>query len=363
MILFEECSAMFNRLVSFKLLEGHRDSVKTVTFSPDGRFLASSGNDKTILVWDWQKNQKFSLQRRVDNPFDKVNKDINSLFDNNLSQMFKPSDPFQDLEKMFQKLDGIIQPSSEKRINSVAFSPSRMLIASGGDDKTVKLWSLSDQKEIASWTGHSDKVYSVAFHPKGEILASGSDDKNIKLWSVKTGEVISTLQGHKDKVLSVKFSSDGKILASGGGENDKTIVLWNIAEKRSMTLKGHSDWFGGVLSVDISAKNNFIASASKDKTIKIWQIQDGKEIFTLSEHTDHVNSVSISPNNPLLASGSDDKTLKLWDLKKREVMISIPHPGKVYSVNFSPDGRHIATGCEDKMVRIYSTSELQELGS
>jgi len=128
-------------------------------------------------------------------------------------------------------------------------------------------------------------------------------------------------------------------------------------------LAGHSDWFGGILSVDFGSNNKFLASGSKDKTIKIWDIKRGTEVKTLSEHSDHINSVSVSPNNQLLASGGDDKSLKLWDLKAGKAIISIPHPQKIYSVCFSPDGNYIATACQDKIVRVYGTSELQSLAS
>lgn len=185
----------------------------------------------------------------------------------------------------------------------------------------------------------------------------------MKIWSAKTGDILATLQGHSDKVLTVKFSQNGQLLASGGGENDKTVIIWNLGEKSSITLKGHSDWFGGILSVDFGSNNKFLASGSKDKTIKIWDIKAGTEVKTLSEHSDHINSVSVSPNNQLLASGSDDKSLKLWDLKAGKAIISIPHPQKIYSVCFSPDGNYIATACQDKIVRVYATSELQSLAS
>jgi WD40 repeat protein len=349
---------MFNKLVSLKLLEGHRKAVKTVAFSPDGKFLVSSGEDKTILVWDLKTNQKFSLRKGFDQPWARVNQEINSLFNNELESIFKPAKPFQDLENKFKEFGEIIQTSSDDKINSVDFSPSQKLVASGGDDKMVKLWSLNDRKELDSMSGHTEKVYSVAFHPNGEILASASKDKTVKLWSVQTGEILSTLQGHKDKVLCVTFSRDGKLLASAGGENDKTVILWNLGDRNSITLKGHSDWFGGIRFVEISANGKFVATASMDKTIKIWQVKDGKEVISLEEHTDHVNSISISPNNQFLCSGSSDKTLKVWDLTKRVMMNSIPHPDTIYSVSFSPNGNYIATGCKDSMIRIYSTAEL-----
>ena len=187
---------MFNPLVSFKSLEGHEGEVKCLTFSQDGKFLASGDNELTVIVWDWQKNQKFSLQGH---------------------------------EKAGWW---------DKGINSVAFSPCQGFLVSGGDDQTLRIWSLETKELISTLTGHQDKVTAVAVHPDGEIIASGSEDKTVKIWSVKTGEILATLQGHSDKVLTVKFSQNGQLLASGGGENDKTVIIWNLGEKSSITLKG-----------------------------------------------------------------------------------------------------------------------------
>lgn len=331
---------MFNPLVSFKSLEGHEGEVKCLTFSQDGKLLASAGDDGNILIWEWRKNQKFSLTKKIDKVFED---DINKMFgdlEEGISNIFgnKGGIAIPKINDMFSKspqvkvleIDDIFPRHRHKRINSVAFSPCQGFLVSGGDDQTLRIWSLETKKLISTLTGHQDKVTAVAVHPDGEIIASGSEDKTVKIWSVKTGETRFTLQGHGDKVLTVKFSQNGQLLASGGGENDKTVIIWNLGEKSSITLKGHSDWFGGILSVDFGSNNKFLASGSKDKTIKIWDIKRGTEVKTLSEHSDHINSVTVSPNNQLLASGGDDKSLKLWDLKAGKAIISSPSPENIF---------------------------------
>jgi serine/threonine protein kinase len=122
-------------------------------------------------------------------------------------------------------------------VNALAISPDDYTLASGSDDKNIKLWDLNTQKVLATLSGHSQAVKSVAFSPDGKILATASDDKTIKLWQVETLKQICTLVGHSHAVKSVAFSPDGQILASGSW--DKTIKLWDVNTGREIyTIAG-----------------------------------------------------------------------------------------------------------------------------
>ena len=190
---------------------------------------------------------------------------------------------------------------------SIAFSPDSNTLASGSY-KTIKLWNLRTNQEIATLTGHSHFVTSVAFSPDGNTLASGSGDKTIKLWNLRRNQVIATLTGHSSPVYSVAFSPDGNTLASGSGDN--TIKLWNLKTNQKIaTLTGHSDT---VNSVAFSPDGNTLASGSFDNTIGIWNLRRNQEIATLTEDSFYVNSVAFSPDGNTLASGSRDNTIKLW---------------------------------------------------
>ncbi|MEM4723487.1 MAG: serine/threonine-protein kinase [Candidatus Hadarchaeum sp.] len=196
-------------------------------------------------------------------------------------------------------------------VRSVTFSPDGKILASGSDDKTIKLWRVSDGSLIRTIEGHTDWVRSVTFSPDGQILASGSKDTTIKLWRVSDGSLIRTIEGHTDWVRSVTFSPDGKILASGS--DDKTIKLWRVSDGSLIrTLTGHTD---KVTSVTFSPDGKILASGSYDKTIKLWRVSDGSPIRTLTGHTRCVNSVTFSPNGQTLASGSIDGTIKLWRVR------------------------------------------------
>jgi WD40 repeat protein len=158
-------------------------------------------------------------------------------------------------------------------------------------------------------TGYTSDVWSVAFSPDGRLLASGSNDKTIKLWEVASGSLVRTLSGHTDWVRSVAFSPDGRLLASGS--YDDTIKLWEVASGREVrTLTGHTGW---VWSMAFSPDGRLLASGSNDKTIKLWDVASGREVRTLTGHTNWVNSVAFSPDGRLLASGSY-KEIRLWDI-------------------------------------------------
>lgn len=151
-------------------------------------------------------------------------------------------------------------------INTIALSHNDQILASGEDDKNVKLWNLNNQQLIANFTPHTQAITSVIVNHNDTILATASDDKTIILWDVQTLTKIHTLSGHSHTIKSLAFHPDGQILAS----------------------------------------------ASWDKTIKIGQIKTNKEIASLTGHTDSISSVAISSDGLLVASDSKDKTIKLW---------------------------------------------------
>jgi WD40 repeat protein len=233
-----------------------------------------------------------------------------------------------------------------------AFNNDGTLLASGGDDGTIRIWNTSTGTLIITLLGHPSNVRSVAFSPDGTKLASGSSDNTIKLWNVNTGTVINTLSGHTDIVTSVTFSPDGTKLASGS--YDKTIKLWNVSTGTLInTLSGYTNY---VCSVAFSPDGTKLASGSGDNTIKIWNVSNGSLVTTLTGHTYMVNSVSFSPDGLKLASVSDDSTIKIWNTTTWNLIKTLSgHTSYVQSVSFSSDGTKLASGDGNAIIKFWNT--------
>ena len=192
-------------------------------------------------------------------------------------------------------------------VNAVAFSPDGSLLASGGDDNTVRLWNPATGAPLHTLTGHNGDVNAVAFSPDGSLLASGGDDNTVRLWNPATGAHLHTLTGHSGDVNAVAFSPDGSLLASGGDDN--TVRLWNPATGVHFhTLTGHS---GDVNAVAFSPDGSLLASGSGDDTVRLWNPATGAHLHTLTGHSGDVNAVAFSPDGKTLASGGSDGRILL----------------------------------------------------
>ncbi|KAG8720833.1 hypothetical protein FRC09_008911 [Ceratobasidium sp. 395] len=290
-------------------LPGHTNWVYSVTYSPDGAYIASGSEDRTIRIWDAHTGKPIGQPLTVDTG----------------------------------------------EVWSVAYSPDGAYIASGCTDRTIRIWDARTGKPVGQpLTGHQYSVSSVAYSPDGAYIASGSKDNTIRIWDAHTGKPVGQpFTGHTDLVYSVAYSPDGAYIASGS--YDKTIRIWDARTGKPVgqPLTGHQY---SVSSVAYSPDGAYIASGSWDNTIRIWDAHTGKPVGQpLTSHTNWVRSVAYSPDGAYIASGSNDKTIRIWDARTGKP-VGQPltgHTNWVRSVPYSPDGSYIVSGSDDHSVRIW----------
>ncbi|XP_078278153.1 notchless protein homolog 1 [Rhinoraja longicauda] len=374
-------------------LEGHTEAVISVAFSPSGRYLASGSGDTTVRFWDLttetphftakgHKHWVLSIAWSPDG------KKLASGCKNSQIFIWDPSTG---------KQIGKVLTGHSKWITYLCWEPLHLnpqcrYLASASKDGSVRIWDTLLGRCDKILTSHTQSVTCVKWGGDG-LLYSSSQDRTIKVWRAEDGVMCRTLQGHAHWVNTMALSTD-YVLRTGAfepaeativhrdrndtleeqkhkalqryeqtrgqgperlvsGSDDFTLFLWRPAEDKKplARMTGHQALINEVC---FSPDTRLIASASFDKSVKLWDGKTGKYLASLRGHVSAVYQIAWSADSRLLASGSSDSTLKLWDVKAQKLSVDLPgHADEVYAVDWSPDGQRVASGGKDKVLRIW----------
>lgn len=305
-------------------LSGHRAPVTRVVFHPIFSVMISASEDATIKLWDFETG---------------------------------------DYERTLKGHTDSVQ--------DVALDREGKLLASCSADMSVKLWDFQTYECLKTMHGHDHNVSSVAFLPSSDYILTSSRDKTIKMWEVATGFCVRTYTGHRDWVRMVRVSLDGSLLASCS--NDQTIRIWVASGKDTkVELRDHdhvvecvawapdsaSEAINEAAAMDNKISSNhtgpFLASGSRDKTIRVWDVSTGLCLFTLLGHDNWVRGLSWHPGGKYLLSASDDKTLRVWDVAHKRCHKRLDaHTHFATSLDFHRNQPYVISGSVDQTVKVW----------
>jgi len=300
-------------------LKGHReydpdemgmDHVCFITFSHNGKTVATAGEDYTNRIWDAESGKELKKFNGYCNMYTLILPDEKILIDVRLFDV-ESGEELQSLK--WSAIGGYVI--------SADFSPNGKIIVTGGGqtsarrngilqhsgDFIIRTWDTESGTELKKLEGHTQKINSVAFSSDGNKIVSGSDDMTVRIWDVESGTELKKLEGYTQQVNSVAISPDGKKIVSG----------------------------------------------SDDITIRIWDVESGTELKKLEGHTGGVNSVAFSPDGKRIISGGYDTIVRIWDAESGTELKKLETPGTIRSVVFSPDGKRIAIAGDDGYAAIW----------
>jgi WD40 repeat protein len=320
--------------------------VSTAVVSPDGRWLAADGPDSVVRLWDLATGAE---RRRL--------------------------------------------LGHTAKVWGVAWSTDSRRILTGSDDGSVRLWDAQTGRELVRWLGHQGRVWSVALSPDGRRALSGGADRTVRLWDLASGQELARFQGTAGQVRCVAFAPDGRTALSCSSD-ETPLRLWDLGDlpqaganwqrqlalalatgpappwavltrplgpaveihKPLRLLEGHAR---GVQSVAFSPDGRRAVSGSQDGTVRLWEVETGKQERKFEGHSQSVECVAFSSDGRRVLSGSGDGVALCWEADDgRELGFCSAHAHAVTSLGSAPGGLFVTSSERDPVLRLWQLPEL-----
>lgn len=335
---------------ALKTFTGHSRAVNGVAFSPDGTRLASVSNDGFVFVYDIATGERLAVMNANDGPgravvFSPDNLHIAVANGDSTVRVWN-TETRRSLYRLF---------GHDAAVQDVAFNFDGTVLASAGEDGRSIIWDMETGGPIYSLTPDEEpedtpSATAIDFSPDGSRIITAYDDGVSRVWDYKNEGLLFNLIGHASTVFDAAFSPDGRLMATSSG--DSTTKVWDAETGQALyTLSGHN---GPVTAVTFSPNSQRIATASQDSTAKLWNSEAGLDVLILSRHRQPVNSVAFNNDGSLVVTASDDRTAKVWDSVTGDVLYNLAsHSDPVNSAAFSPDGQLIVTTSDDFNARLW----------
>ena len=340
-----------------KKIDGLPAAISAIAFRGDSGQLAVAGEDNTIRVINPADAKTI---KELKGHQGKIGALAYSLKDGNLL--------FSAAADKIAKLWDVNQGKSIRDFSGhadavVGLNVSRdgTKIITGSNDKTARIWNVADGKVVATLTGHAGPVSAVFLSDDNNRVATGSADQSVRFWEAASGRELERMTRHKATISGVAMLSDNKSIVSAGG--DKLVRVWTPAAVR--IFAGHQ---GPVLSVAVHPGGGQLFTASADKSIKVFDVNNGNVLRTLAGHSGAVKAVALTKDGNKVVSGSDDKSFRVWNAADGKPLLTIPNlAASVDSVAAAGNNTMAAAGLANGAVKIFNIgitdSEKAELAS